>query len=107
MVHLYIAIELYLLKQLVKSMHDLSQTCIQVPDDWIQETPIANGPVYFYTTCKTVEGIQLECRAMHYFGEKFFSKGITEVDDTILPDIISGTPDGISPRVFPGYAILF
>lgn len=40
-------------------------------------------------------------------GAKFFDTGIKDVDNILTPYISSRAPDGISPRVFPGYAILF
>ena len=40
-------------------------------------------------------------------GAKFFNSVVKDVDDVILPDISSRAAGGISPRVFPGYAILF
>ena len=40
-------------------------------------------------------------------GSRFFNSGYIEVDDEILKQLSSKAPHGISPRVLPGYAILF
>ena len=40
-------------------------------------------------------------------GEKFFTSGIREVDDDILPDIRTAVGDKVTPRVLPSYSILY
>ena len=40
-------------------------------------------------------------------GEKFFSTGVKDVDEQVLPELSSNSAEGISPRVLPGYAILY
>ena len=72
-----------------------------------QEPPVQMGLSTFmdlgelWRACSACVGF---CIAL---GAKFFDSGVKDVDDVILPDISSRAADGISPRVFPGYAILF
>ena len=40
-------------------------------------------------------------------GNSFFSEGIEEVDNDILPRMTASASEDISPRVIPSYAILF
>lgn len=40
-------------------------------------------------------------------GQQFFTSGVKEVDDTILPHLSSLAGDNIIPRVLPSYSILY
>ena len=44
---------------------------------------------------------------MPVWGFALLDSGVKDVDDVILRNISSRAADGISPRVFPGYDILF
>ena len=39
-------------------------------------------------------------------GEKFFTSGISEVDNDILPTLIEKAGSNVNPRVIPSYAML-
>lgn len=40
-------------------------------------------------------------------GEKFFSEGIEEIDQSILPNLVAKAGSGVVSRVIPSYAILY
>ena len=39
-------------------------------------------------------------------GKEFFSTGVSQVDNELLPMLIDKAPPGVSPRLIPSYATL-
>ena len=62
-------------------------------------------------SCEAVESLWQACGSCAGFcishGNKFFSEGIEEVDNDILPCMAASASEDISPRVIPSYVVLF